>query len=89
MPAICFFNTARDSIDLWTICSLCGAATLEPYYYLNCLIPGLKINIVFSRIEIYFLDTMLRLDKMRVMSALHVKTTDRNQLLHFDYFLPT
>lgn len=56
--------------------------------YLNYLIPGLKFNMVYSGIEIPFLDTMFKINQMKIESDLYVKSTDRNQLLHFDSFHP-
>lgn len=57
--------------------------------YINYLVPDLKFNIEIGITKMYFLDTTLKLENMHITSSLYVKTTDRNQLLHFNSFHPS
>ena len=50
---------------------------------LNNYQPNIKIIYIFSKTCVYFLDLRVHLSKCKIITNLHIKSTDRPQRLHF------
>jgi len=83
-----FFRYLDDIFFIWT-----GSKDelLEYETYLNSLIPGIKINLEYSKITANFLDTTIykqTSDNTTLQTRVYFKPTDTHQLLHVNSFHP-